>query len=181
MTSTGKTLVTALGMVMLLGTARPAFAQTPASGDAALRQEVEAMHRSIDQLVALFKQFMDDAARRDRSALIIRRIDQAERQVATGEQQHKALRDEMAGYEKALAGARGLMESTRSMQAYDKDNKAAEIFNAELTRAQTEETKAQMGVDTTSQKITALEADLTQKRAMVRDLEQQLVRESQIR
>ena len=39
----------------------------------------------------------------------------------------------MAGYEEALAGARGLAESTRSVQAYDKDNKAAEIFNAELT------------------------------------------------
>ena len=75
MTSTGKTLVTALGMVMLLGTARPAFAQTPASGDAALRQEVAAMHRSIHQLVALFKQLMDDAAPRRCPALILRRID----------------------------------------------------------------------------------------------------------
>lgn len=181
MTSTGKRLVTALGMMLLLASARPASAQNTATGDAALRQEVEAMHRSIDQLVALFKQFMDDAARRDRSALIIRRIDLAERQVAAGELQLKSLHDELSGYEKALAGAHGLMESTRSMQAYDKENKAADIFNAELTRAQSEEQKAQAGIDTTSQKVTALEADLQQKKAMVRDLELQLQRESQIR
>src|SRR5690348_5627724 len=119
MASTGKALVTVLGLVVCLGAARPAFAQGSASGDAALRQEVEAMHKSIDQLVALFKQFMDDAARRDQSTLLIRRIDLAERQIANGEAQLKSLRDELAGYEKAVTGARSLMESTRMMQAYD--------------------------------------------------------------
>src|SRR5262245_30332760 len=86
-------LVTAVAIVVLAGAARPVFAQEPA--DVALRKEVEAMHRSLDQLIALFRQFMDDAARRDRSALLIRRIDLGERQIAAGEQELRALREQL--------------------------------------------------------------------------------------
>jgi predicted nucleic acid-binding Zn-ribbon protein len=168
-------LVPAVAVVMLCGAASPAAAQATAA-DTALRQEVEAMRRSINELVGLFKQFMDETSRRDQVANLIRRIDLAERQAGQIEAEIRTLRGQLESNEKGVAQARSIQESTRYMQTLDKAGTATEVLNAEVTRAITEEQKAQAALDATNQRILQLESELNAKKAIIRDLEAQLAK-----
>jgi len=165
----------ALVIGMLCGVASPAAAQSPVA-DAALRQEVEAMRRSINELVGLFKQFMDETNRRDQVANLIRRIDLAERQASQIEVDLRTARGQLEANEKGVAQARSIQESTRYMQTLDKAGTATEVLNAEVNRALAEEQKAQAALDATNQRILQLENELNAKRASIRDLEAQLAK-----
>jgi len=165
----------AVVVVMLCGSVSPAAAQTAAQ-DTALRQEVEAMRRSINELVGLFKQFMDETSRRDQVANLIRRIDLAERQASQLEVELRTLRTQLETNEKGVAQARSIQESTRYMQTLDKAGTATDVLNAEVTRAIGEEQKAQAALDATNQRILQIENELNTKRAFIKDLEAQLAK-----
>jgi predicted nucleic acid-binding Zn-ribbon protein len=169
-------IVPVVAMVVLCGVASPAQAQGGANADTALRQEVEAMRRSINELVALFKQFMDETSRRDQVANLIRRIDLAERQASQMEAELRTLRGQLDTNEKSVAQARSIQESTRYMQTLDKAGTATDVLNAEVSRAITEEQKAQAAFDVTNQRISQLESEIAAKRASIRDLEGQLAK-----
>jgi hypothetical protein len=160
-----------LGVVTFAG---PVQAQGSASDTAALQREMVAVKNAVNELVALFRQFMDESGRRERSSLIIRRIDLAERQAAAIEDQLRAQRSQLDTNERAIAQARGQAESLRQFAALDKDGKNAQMLANEQARAAQEEQKAQIAVDSISARIQQLEAELAVKRAQIRDLEVQL-------
>jgi hypothetical protein len=150
-----------------------AQAQTP--GDtAALQREMVAVKNAVNELVGLFRQFMNDAQKRELTSLTIRRIDLAERQAAAIEDQLRSLRTQLETQERAVATARGQAESNRQFAALDKEGKAAQLLAQEAARVAQEEQRAQIAVDSLTQRIQQLETELAAKKGQIRDLEAQL-------
>ena len=171
-----KTLIVALAAFLIAGVmTTPTLAQ--ATGDAALRAEMQAMRQAINDLVAVMRRWMDESTKRDLVNLTIRRIDLAERQAAAIEDELRNQRAQLAQYEKQVLAGRGLIESSRQMSAMDKAGTARELLQAEAARGAQEEAKGQQLVDMTNQRVQQLEADLAQKRTQIRGLEAQLAKE----
>jgi hypothetical protein len=159
--------------------ATTAGAQTGSASDtAALQREMVAVKNAVNELVGLFRQFMNDAQRREITSLTIRRIDLAERQAAAIEDQLRTLRTQLETQERAVATARGQAESNRQFAALDKEGKAAQLLAQEAARVAQEEQRAQIAVDSLTQRIQQLEAELAAKKAQIRDLEAQLDKQS---
>lgn len=167
-------LVALVLLITLVSYGGVAQAQGGASDTAALQREMVAVKNAITELSGLFRQFMAEAEKRERTSLTIRRIDLAERQAAAIEDQLRSMRTQLETNERAVTTARGQAESNRQFAALDKDGKAAQLLAAESARVAQEEQRAQIAVDSITQRIQQLEAELAAKKGQIRDLEAQL-------
>lgn len=169
--------------LMLAGStviSEPAVAQAvlPPAGDvAALRQDMQAVRKSVDDLAAVVKQFLAESGRRERANLLLRRIEVAEQQAAGLSTELRELRADLGASERRLQQSRDRLQSARSMAGFDRGGAAAPLLQQEQDRAMADEATAQNDTVALQQRIADLENELGAKRAQIRNLEALLEKE----
>ena len=170
----------AAAFVILTASGALAAPQTAASpGEVSgLRQDMQAMRRSVDELVTILRQFIADSGRRERASLLVRRIEVAERQLAALTTEWRAAQAELSASDRAVAQAQGRAQSAAGMATLDRGGTAAPLLQQEHQSAMRDEADAQTAAAATRQRLAELEADIAGKRTQIRNLEAALEREA---
>jgi chromosome segregation ATPase len=151
----------------------PAAAQTT---DAAAR-ELAAIRSTLDQLVVILKELVQQNTKRDRVAALTQRIQSAQRRLAPGEEELRAVRDRRQKEEAELTQMRASLDSLAEMAKQDTTGSASAAIESERQRlnAAIAQKTAQIGQIAGEQ--ATLEADVGQRRASLEELERALDRE----
>jgi hypothetical protein len=155
----------------------PAAAQAPAADMAALRDQMASVNRSVDRLVALFAEFKAEQTRMNRGNLLLRRIELAQRAVATLENNLSAAKADLKTQQDLIAQSEGMIESLRIMRLQDKTGSAASAFETERAAAQKTGQQAQQAALQSQRNVMILEQDIAARRGVIASLEAALDRE----
>jgi hypothetical protein len=156
-------------LLCLLLPAVPASAQTsaPPSDTTALKQ-------SLDQIVSLLHQLLQESSRRDTAAVLMGRIDLAERRLVPKEQELRTLHDRKAAADKEALDALNGMNSLKEMQKQDTTGSAAQAFDQERVRLSGMAAAAQAKAADLAQQAAFLEGEIATRRQAIDGMEAQL-------
>ena len=154
-----------------------AHAQTAPADAALLRQDMQAVRRSVDALVDIMKQFIAEAGRRDRAALLLRRLELAEQQAARLVAELQTARGALEASQRTVERSRNRAQSARSMEQVDRTGASAPLLMQEQQLAMADEAAAQDTATAQQQRIADLEAQLAARQSLIRTLEAALERE----
>jgi hypothetical protein len=170
-----------LGVVLVLVTvagAGDARAQAPAPTEmSALRQDMQAVRKSVDELVVVMRQFLAESSRRDRITVLLRRIEVAEKQADSLAAELRLARTELLSLERNGQQARDRAQSARSMAGLDRTGAGAPLLQQDHDRALMDEQTAQQAASVVQGRINDLENELAARRTQIRTFEQQLEKE----
>src|SRR5262245_35059770 len=99
------------GLLLLLS-AGPLAASQATTTDAELK-------RSLDQIVVLLRQLLEQSAQRETATLLLSRIDLAERRVTPLEAELRVLRQKRVTQANEQVGLKGAFQSIDNMQRFD--------------------------------------------------------------
>jgi predicted nucleic acid-binding Zn-ribbon protein len=151
----------------------PAAAQTT---DAAAR-ELAAIRTTLDQLVVILKELVQQSAKRDRVAALTQRIQSAQRRLQPAEDELRALRERRQKEDTEMTGLRGSLDALAEMAKQDVTGSAAAAFENERNRINTAMAQKNGSSQQTANELAALEADVAARRAALDELERALDRE----
>lgn len=120
-----------IACVLALLASRPpnvAQAQTAPADATALRQDMQAVRRSVDALVDIMKQFVAEAGKRERAALLLRRLELAEQQAARLASDLQSARGALDVSQRTVERSRNRVQSARSMEQVDRTGAAAPLL-----------------------------------------------------
>jgi hypothetical protein len=163
--------------VVLAIPASPAAAQT---SDAAAR-ELAAIRSTLDQLVVILKELVQQNAKRDRVAALTQRIQSAQRRLAPGEEELRAVRDRRQKEEAELTQMRASLDSLAEMAKQDTTGSASAAIESERQRLNAAIAQKTAQIGQTAGEQATVEADVAQRRASLEELERALDRELTIR
>ncbi len=144
---------------------------------AALSRDMQAVRKSVDDLVSVMKQFLAESGRRERAMLLVRRLEVAEQQAARLAAELRTVRGALDTGQRAVEQSRSRLQSARNMEQMDRSGTAAPMLLQEQQQAMADEAAAQNTVTAQQQRIADLEAELASKQALIRNLEAALDRE----
>ncbi|MEZ5288464.1 MAG: hypothetical protein R2712_27380 [Vicinamibacterales bacterium] len=171
-------VVAAVSLVAALPGLAVAQDRAPAPDElSAMRQDMQAVRRSVEDLVTVMKQFLAESGRRERASVLLRRIEVAEQQAANLGAELRAARTELAEHERLVDQSRGRVQSARSMAGFDRGGANAPLLQQEETNALGAQADAENAAALIRQRIADLERDLDAKRVQVRAFEAQLEKE----
>ena len=152
----------------------PAAAQT---ADAGSVRELAAIRSSLDQIVVILRELVQQNGKRDRVAALTQRIQSATRRLAPSEDELRGLRDRRLKEEAELTGLRGSLDALAEMAKQDVTGSAAQAFDNERQRLNASIAQKTASIAQLANEQAVLEADVSSKRASVEELERALDRE----
>lgn len=169
--------VACLLALLLSGLPEAAHAQAAPTDAAALRQDMQAVRRSVDTLVDIMKQFVAESGKRERAALLLRRLELTEQQAARLSAELQTARGVLDVSAKTIERSRSRVQSAQNMGQIDRTGAAAPLLLQEQQQAMAEEAAAQGNAAVQEQRIADLEGQLAAKKTLIRELEAALDRE----
>ncbi len=160
----------------LLALAPPTPVAAQPSKEAGDGVEVTALRRSLDQIVVLLRQLVDQSSRRDTAALLMSRIEMAERRMVPAEAELRALRERRLAASKDQLGLQASFRSIDDMQKLDVTGSARDAFDAERQRVSVNAAQKESELAEIDRQIAAVEADLGVRRRAIAGMDEQLDR-----
>jgi predicted nucleic acid-binding Zn-ribbon protein len=136
--------------------------------------EPTALQQSLDQIVVLLRQLVDQSARRDRAALLLSRIELAERRLAPVEKELQTLRQERLAEEREQVALQSSFQSIDDMEKMDVTGSATEAFEAERQRVSDAIAQKELAIVSIDQQISALETAIAEQRWEIEAMDEAL-------
>lgn len=159
-----------LMFTLVLALRSPIFAQQPQpTSDGS---ELTALRQSLDQVVVLLRELVDQSARRDAASLLLGRIELAERRLAPVEQQLRTLRQQRLAEGNEQLALQSSFQSIDDMEKLDVTGSAKEAFEAERQRVSATLAQKDLAIVEIDRQISALEAAIAERRWAIASLDE---------
>lgn len=162
--------VAVLGLTLALSV--PVSAQQ--SGELADDSELAALRESLDQIVVLLRELVEQSSQRDSASLLLRRLEIVEQRLAPIEQTARTLRQRMAKEENELALLEQTFASISEMERADTEGTAADAFEAERSRVNASMAEKGVLIAEIARQLASLDEDIATRREAIDDLDTQL-------
>jgi chromosome segregation ATPase len=163
-------LVLAAWMLLAPAPLRAQAAPADPAGD------LKAIRQSLDQIVIVLRQLVQQNAQRDTVAALTERITASERRLAPLEQELRTLQQRHSEEQTALANLQQGFGSIYEMAKMDTTGSAAAAIEAEKTRMTNSIAQKTAVVAQLAQAMAAVETDLAQRRETITRMDAQLDR-----
>jgi chromosome segregation ATPase len=144
------------------------------STDSAVLAEMTALRKSVDQLVAVVKLFVQQAADRDTALLLAQLIDTDERRITQMQQRIDLLRTNRTAVDAEMAQMRGAVDTYSRMAAGDPTGKAQAVMEQEKARTAAQLERKTSSISQLDDQIAQLETEIADKRNSVADMRRRL-------
>ncbi|MEZ5316638.1 MAG: hypothetical protein R2752_04495 [Vicinamibacterales bacterium] len=152
----------------------PLQAQQASSAPPEVSAELSAMRRSLDQIVQLLQQLVQQTARRDTASLLMGRIEMAERRLAPQMDQMRQLRADRQAQEGEREKYQGMSASVDAMERADRSGMNVDAFAAERRRVSAGIAAAEARIAGIDGQIAELERDIAARRQAIDTMDAQL-------
>lgn len=159
-----------LGLTLALNV--PVYAQQ--SEEQVDDSELAALRHSLDQIVVLLRELVEQSSHRDSASLLLSRLEMAEQRLAPIEQTARTLRQRMLTEENELLQLEQTFASIGEMEKADTEGMATEAFEAERSRVSASMAEKGVLIADIGQQLAALEADIANRHEAIDGLEEQL-------
>ena len=145
--------------------------------DSAGRADLNGIRQSLDQLVVVVRELVQQNARRDRVAALTLRIDSLTRRLAPREDELRVLREKRQREETEGNQLRGSLETLAEMAKQDTTGSAAQAIDTERGRLNAAIDQKAALLPQLANEIARLEASVAKTRSTLDELERALDRE----